>query len=88
MNPFTSFVFAWQSGLVFALRSMELWTKPDEAQTRLTAYAMEKQRAFTAGAMAAGRAAMAGSDGMVVLEAAMRPSQRRVKVNAQKLLRG
>ena len=60
-NPFTTALFAWQTGTVFALRSLQLWTEPAQAQARLTAYALEKQKAFAAGALAASQAAMTGA---------------------------
>lgn len=88
MSPFTAAAFAWQSAFVFTLRSMQLWTEPAEAQARLTAYALEKQRAFAAGAMAAGQAALAGEAATAVMAAALAPAHRRVRANAQKLMRG
>ena len=87
MNPFTTALFAWQTGFVFTLRSMQLWAEPAKAQAQLTEFALEKQRAFTAGAVAAGRAAMAGADAPKVVAAALKPAQRRVRANARKLYR-
>ena len=87
MNPFTTATIAWQTAFVFTLRSMQLWSEPATAQARLTAYALEKQKAFTAGAMAAGQAAMSGAAAPTVLEAALAPAHRRVRVNARKLMR-
>jgi hypothetical protein len=88
MNPFTTALFAWQTGFVFTLRSMQLWAEPAKAQAQLTEFALEKQRAFTAGAVAAGKAAMAGADAPAVVAAALAPAQRRVRANARKLVRG
>jgi hypothetical protein len=88
LNPFTTATLAWQTAFVFTLRSVQLWTEPAEAQARLTAYALEKQKAFTAGAMAAGAAALAGAAAPTVLEAALAPAHRRVRANARKLMRG
>jgi hypothetical protein len=88
LNPFTTATLAWQTAFVFTLRSMQLWTEPAEAQARLTGYALEKQRAFTAGAMAAGEAMLAGHMAHTVFEAAMAPAHKRVQANARKLMRG
>lgn len=86
MTPFAAALMAWQAGTVFTLRSMGMWTDPVRAQMLLAEYAMEKQRAFTAGSMAAGRAAMAGADPARVMAAALRPAQRRVTANHKALL--
>jgi hypothetical protein len=88
LNPFTTATIAWQTALVFTLRSVQLWAEPAEAQTRLTAYAIEKQKAFTAGAMAAGQAVMCGAGAQAVFAAAMKPAHRRVQVNARRLMGG
>jgi hypothetical protein len=88
VNPFTATAFAWQAGFVFTLRSMQLWTEPAKAQAQLTAYALEKQRAFALGMAAAGKAALAGAEAPAVLAAAMAPAHRRVKANARKLITG
>jgi hypothetical protein len=88
LNPFTTATLAWQTAYVFTLRSLQLWTEPAAAQAKLTAYALEKQKAFAAGAMAAGQAAMAGHLAPVVIEAALAPAHRRVRANARKLMRG
>ncbi|TCZ55955.1 hypothetical protein [Roseicella aquatilis] len=86
MNPFVAVTFAWQTAFVFTLRSMQLWTEPAEAQARLAAYALEKQKAFAAGAMAASQAALAGAAAPAVVAAALAPAQRRVRANARKLM--
>ena len=88
MNPFTTALFAWQTGFVFTLRSMQLWAEPAKATAQLTEFALEKQRAFMAGAMAASQVAMTGADAPAVLAAALGPAQRRVRANARKLFRG
>jgi hypothetical protein len=88
VNPFTTALFAWQTGFVFTLRSMQLWAEPAKATAQLTEFALEKQRAFSAGAIAAGQAAMAGAEAQAVLAAALGPAQRRVRANARKLIRG
>jgi hypothetical protein len=85
MNPFTAAAFAWQAGLVFTLRSARMWAEPAKAQAQLTAFALEKQRAFTQGALAAQRATLAGGSGAAVLAAALAPAHRRVRANARKL---
>lgn len=77
--------FAWQAGWVFTLRSMQLWAEPAGAATALAAMAAEKQRAFAAGALAAGLAAARGESPEAVAAAALRPSQRRVAANLRKL---
>jgi hypothetical protein len=88
LNPFTAATFAWETSLVFTLRSMQLWAEPATAQTKLAGYVLEKQTAFTAGAMAAGQAAMRGAAAPAVLAAAMLPAHRRVRANAKKLMKG
>ena len=88
MNPFTTAVLAWQTGFVFTLRSMQLWAEPAKAGAQLTEFALEKQRAFAAGAVAAGQAALTGADAPAVLAAALAPAHRRVRANARKLFRG
>ena len=88
MTPFVAAAFAWQSACVFTLRSAQLWAQPAEAQERLTGYVLEKQRAFTAGAFAAGRAALDGADASAVLTAALAPAHRRVRANLRKITRG
>jgi hypothetical protein len=80
-------LLAWQACWVFTLRSAQLWTQPAEAATALTAMAAEKQRAFAAGAFAAGQAALAGSRPDVVAAAALRPARRRVAANLRQLTR-
>ncbi len=87
-DPFTYGLFAWQAGMVFALRSAELWTEPAKAQARLAQYALEKQKAFAEGAVKAGVAAMEGAAPGVVAAAALAPSRRRVRANARKLSKG
>lgn len=87
MTPFAAAAFAWQAGTVFAMRSLTLWAEPARAQALLAEYAFEKQRAFAAGGLAAGRAALAGADPAAVMAAALRPAQRRVRVNHRSLTR-
>lgn len=84
-DPFTAAAFAWQVGMVFTLRSIELWAEPVRAQARLAEYALEKQRAFVAGAAKAGQAALAGAAPAAVMAAALAPARRRVRANARKL---
>ena len=81
-------LMAWQAGWVFTLRSMDLWAKPEGAGEELTRMALEKQKAFTDGLFAAGRAAMAGAGPEAVMAAAARPAQRRVSANLRTLRRG
>ncbi len=87
MNPFAAAAFAWQAGMVFTLRTAQMWTDPAQAQAQFTGFVAEKQRAFVQGALAAQRATLAGGDGATVLAAAMAPAQRRVRMNARKLIR-
>lgn len=87
MTPFAAAAFAWQAGMVFTLRSIELWAAPAQAQAHLTRYAIEKQRAFALGAVKAGQAALAGADPASVAAAALGPAQRRVKANVRSLSR-
>ena len=87
MNPFTTALFAWETGFVFTLRSLRLWAEPAKAGAQLTEYALETQRAFPAGAIAAGKAALAGADVPAVAAAALEPARRRVRANARKLVR-
>lgn len=86
-NPAQFALLAWQAGWVFTLRSAQLWTEPAGAATALAAMAAEKQRAFAAGAFAAGRAAMEGSRPDLVAAAALRPARRRVAANLRTLTR-
>lgn len=88
MNPFTAAAFAWQAGMVFTMRSAQMWADPAQAQAQLTGFALEKQRAFVQGAMAAQRATLAGASGTAVVAAALAPAQRRVRMNVHKLGRG
>ena len=88
VDPFTAAIFTWQAGFVFTLRSMQLWAEPAQAQAQLTAYALEKQRAFALGMAAAGKATLAGAAAPAVLAAAMAPAHRRVRANARKLITG
>jgi hypothetical protein len=85
MPPAQYVLFAWQTGWVFALRSVQLWAEPATAQAALTAMALEKQRAFAEGAVAAGRAALRGAEAQAVLAAALAPARRRVAANARAL---
>lgn len=80
-------LFAWQAGWVFALRSAQLWSEPAGAAAALTAMAAEKQRAFAAGALAAGQAALRGAGPDAVAAAALRPVRRRVAANIRELSR-
>jgi hypothetical protein len=80
-------LLAWQAGWVFTLRSMDLMARPDGAGAELTRMALEKQRAFTEGWFAAGRAAMRGADPAAVMAAAARPAHRRVSANLRSLRR-
>lgn len=86
-HPAAYALLAWQAGWVFTLRSAQLWTEPAGAATALAEMAAEKQRAFAAGAMAAGRAAMLGARPDLVAAAALRPARRRVAANLRRLTR-
>lgn len=87
INPGAYALFAWQSGWVFALRSMQLASNPQGAAAALTEMVAEKQKAFTDGAFAASRAAMQGASVEAVAEAALRPARRRVSANMRALNR-
>lgn len=87
-NPAAYALFAWQSGWVFALRSMQLGTDPAGASAALAEMVAEKQKAFTDGAFAAGRAVMQGARPDVVAAAALRPARRRVAANMRALHKG
>jgi len=86
-NPAAYALFAWQAGWVFALRSAQLWTEPVGAASALAEMAAEKQRAFAAGALAAGRAALQGTRPDLIAAAALGPSRRRVAANLKALTR-
>lgn len=86
-DPAAIALLAWRAGWVFALRSAQLWTEPAGAATALADMVTEKQRAFTAGAMAAGRAAMLGTRPDLVAAAAFSPTRRRVASNYRRLTR-
>jgi hypothetical protein len=87
-DPAAFALLAWQSGWVFTLRTAQLWISPADAAAALTEMAAEKHAAFTAGAFAAGRAALDGSRPDLVAEAALRPTRRRVAANLRRLTRG
>ncbi|HYZ34106.1 MAG TPA: hypothetical protein VE684_17680 [Crenalkalicoccus sp.] len=87
MSPLALGLFAWEAGVVFTMRSLELWAEPAEAQARLAEYAMEKQQAFATAALKAGEAAMIGAAPAAVLSAAVAPVRRRVRANARALRR-
>jgi hypothetical protein len=87
LNPFTFGLFSWQAGLVFTQRSLELWAEPAKAQARLTQYALEKQRAFARGMLAAGQAAATGATAQAIAMAALKPAHTRVRANARALSR-
>lgn len=78
-------LYAWQTGWVFALRSAALLSKPDSAGAELTRMALEKQRAFTEGWIAAGQAAIRGENPAAVMAAAAHPARRRVSANLRSL---
>lgn len=87
MGPEAFARFAWQAGTVFALRSWGLTQNPAEASFRLSEMAIEKQRAFAEGAVAAWWAVMLGSRPDIVADAALRPARRRVSANHRSLTR-
>jgi hypothetical protein len=76
---------AWQASWVFTLRSAQLWAEPAGAASALAVMAAEKQRAFAQGALAAGRAALAGARPDLVAAAAIGPARRRVASNLRQL---
>ena len=81
-------LFAWQTGLVFTLRSAQLMARPGTAAVTLADMAMEKQLAFTQGFVDAGQAALRGEHIQAVTEAAVAPARKRVAANARALRRG
>ncbi|MCK8785058.1 hypothetical protein M0638_11750 [Roseomonas sp. NAR14] len=88
LDPFSLSLFAWQSALVFTVRGMRLWTEPLAAQPQALAdLALEKQRAFADGWLAAGMAAMRGAGPADIAAAALDPARRRVALNARRLWR-
>lgn len=84
-NPTAYALMAWQASWVFAIRSAQLWTEPATASAALVEMAAEKHRAFTAGAIAASRAAMRGTRPDLVAVAALAPARRRVAANIRQL---
>jgi hypothetical protein len=86
-NPAAYALLAWQAGWVFTLRSAQLWAEPATATAELARMAAEKQRAFAAGAVAAGRAALDGARPDLVAAAALGPARRRVAANLRQLTR-
>jgi len=86
-TPASYALLAWQAGWVFTLRSAQLWAQPAGAAAALAEMATEKGVAFTAGAIAAGQAAMLGSRPEVVAAAMLRPARRRVSANLRQLTR-
>lgn len=87
-NPGAYALFAWQAGWVFTLRSMQLGTDPAGASAALLEMLAEKQKAFTDGAFAAGRAVMEGARPDIVAAAALRPARRQVAANMRALNKG
>lgn len=87
MTPPAYALMAWQAGWVFTLRSVQLWTDPVTATAELTRMAVEKQVAFSAGALAAGKAALQGTRPDLVAAAAIAPARRRVAANLRELTR-
>lgn len=85
MNPFTLGLFAWQASVVFTMRSAQLWADPATASTALTGMALEKQKAFSDGVMAASKLAMTGAGAGAVAAAALKPAQTRVSANVRRL---
>ena len=77
-------LFAWSAGMVFLTRGTQLLSDP-KAGTTLSAMAAEKRRAFTEGAMAAGRAMRRGASPAHVQAAALAPARRAVRRNFGKL---
>ena len=86
-DPATFALLAWRTGWVFTLRSARLWTEPAGAATALADMAAEKHRAFTDGALAAGRAALRGTRPDLVVAVAFSPARRRVASNYRRLTR-
>lgn len=84
MFPLSMGLFAWQSGMVFLTCGAKLFSDP-QAGTTLQGMITEKQKAFTDGAMAAGRAAMTGASPQRIAAAGMAPARKRVRANMAKL---
>lgn len=77
-------LFAWSAGMVFLTRGTQLLSDPKAGAT-LAGMAAEKQRAFTEGAFAAGRAALRGASPAHVRAAGLAPARRAVRRNFAKL---
>jgi hypothetical protein len=86
-DPAALALLAWRTSWVFALRSAQLWTEPAGAATALAHMAAKKRRAFAAGALAAGRAALLGTRPDLVAAAVFSPARRRVASNYRRLTR-
>jgi N-acyl-D-aspartate/D-glutamate deacylase len=84
-DPVSYALLAWQAGWVFTIRSAQLWAEPATAAAELARMAAEKQRAFAAGALAASKAAMAGTRPDLVAAMALAPARRRVAANLRQL---
>jgi hypothetical protein len=84
-NPAAYALFAWQTGMVFTLRSAQLWVEPVGAAAALAEMAAEKQKAFAEGAVAATAAVMRGARPDLVAAAALGPARRRVRANLKAL---
>lgn len=83
-SPWSMGLFAWSAGVVFMTRGAQLFGDPQAART-LAGMAAEKQRAFSDGAFAAGRAVMRGASPSHVQAAALAPARRAVRRNLAKL---
>ncbi|MBR0654908.1 hypothetical protein [Plastoroseomonas arctica] len=77
--------FAFEASEVFTRRSLGLAQNPADAGFRLSDMVLEKQRAFSEGAMAAWEAVMIGTRPDLVAEAALLPAQRQVSENHRRL---
>lgn len=84
VNPFAFGLFAWQAGMVFAIRGARLMVDPAAVGT-LAEMAVEKQVAFAKGAAHAMQTGMRGGSMAAMANAGLAPSRRRVKSNFKAL---
>jgi hypothetical protein len=87
-DPFAAYAWLAEAGWVFMMHSARLLADPGRARARLAALGAEKQKAFAAGAIKAGAAALRGAKPASIAKAAMAPARRRVRVNARKIFKG
>lgn len=87
-NPFSAYTWLAEASWVFLMHSARLWADPAKASARLAALGVEKQKAFTEGAIKASAAALRGAKPDTIAKALMAPARRRVRANARKIREG